>query len=446
MNGAVERLAGLGFEAKAVRRVRTPGGAAHYGQPIGTVIVRDSPVLGALTGLLDDGAPTLAMATGGKPRGGILKKAKKSDYDGWEMWEDGDTKWFVGKENGEWIAVDENDQDLTSSYKAKADVLAAMHARYMAAVPDSELTQFPRRVSRGKYRKFPSDDVIAKSKLREVTSERELYEHSKKYGYRVPDDAVNVYISDDPEGADTQYYAYYLQKDAPGRPTGKWQGRQRPAVAEKNAASKFDRIEQFREDVKKVDEQLTIRKVNADDTLAVVALMRRLGARVGSSEGGDDRRGITQLKQKDVTFSNTGKSVSIQYSGKMKSIQTYESDDPLIVGLLKSRYKKMDRDNPDERFFPGVTSKMTLDRVANLTGKSYKNHDFRTLFATESASKLMKMSKYRKPPKDEAEVRQRITEIGAIVDEQLNDRNQAVKSYIDPRVFAPWFNAIKKEK
>lgn len=440
MNGAVDRLIGLGFEVKAVRRVRTPGGARYYGQPIGTVIVRDSPVLGALTGALGDGIPSLAMATGGKPRGGILKKAKKSDYDGWEMWEDGDTKWFVGKENGEWIAVDENDQDLTSYYKAKADVLAAMHERYMGAVPDSELTQYPRKVRRGQYNRKPTEQVIQRSKLREVTTERELYEHSKKYGYRVPDDAVNVYISDDPEGEDTQYYAYYLQKNSPGR-NGKWQGRQRPAVAEKNASKKFDRITQFREDVKKVDAELTIRKVNADDTLAVVALMRRLGARVGSADGGDDRRGITQLKNKDVTFSNSGKSVSIQYSGKMRSIQTYESDDPLVVGLLKSRQKKMNRDDPEAPFFPDATSKTTMDRVATLTGASYKNHDFRTLFATEEASKLMSMSKYKKGPKDEAELKRWLTEIGAVVDEMLNDRNQALKSYIDPRVFAPW---IKK--
>lgn len=443
MSGVIDRLAGLGIEEKAIRRVRTPGGAAHYGQPIGTVIVRDNPLLGALAGLVDGSPTLLATSSTGKPRGGVLKKAKKSDYDGWEMWQDGDTKWFVGKENGEWIAVDENDQDLTASYKAKADVLGAMHDRYMAAVPDSELTQHPRKVKRGKYNRTPGDDLLQRSKLREVTSERELFEHSKKYGYRVPDDALNVYISDDPEGEHTQYYAYYLQPNAVGRDNGKWQGRQRPAVAEKNASKKFDRISQFREDVKKVDAELTIRKVNADDTLAVVALMRLLGARVGSADGHDDRRGITQLKRKDVTFSNTGKSVSIQYSGKMQSLQTYESDDPLVVGLLKSRAKKIGKDNPEERFFPSVTSKSTMDRVTALTGTPYKNHDFRTLFATETASKLMSMSKYRKPPQDEAEVKRRITEVGAIIDEMLNDRNQAIKSYVDPRVFSPWFKAIE---
>lgn len=444
MNAVIDRLAGLGIEYKAIRRVRTPGGAAHYGQPIGTVIVRDSPLLGVLKGV-SGGVPTLLSASsGGKARGGILKKAKKSDYVGWEMWEDGDTKWFVGKESGEWIAVDENDQDLTSAYKNKADVLAAMHERYFAAVPDSELTQLPRKVRRGKYNRKPGDDLLQRSKLREVNNERELYEHSKKYGYRVPDDAVNVYISDDPEGEDTQYYAYYLQPNAVGRDTGKWQGRQRPNVADENAEKKWKRIARFRNDVKKVEAELTIRKVNADDTLAVIALMRRLGARVGSAEGHDDRRGITQLKNKDVTFSNTGKSVSIQYSGKMQSTQVYESDDPLIVGLLKSRKKKMSADDGEARFFPGVTSKATQDRVKALTGKSdYKNHDFRTLFATEAASKLMGLSKYRKAPKDEAEVKRRINEIGSIIDEMLNDKNQAIKSYVDPRVFASWFKAIE---
>lgn len=72
-------------EQKAVRRVRTPAGARRFGQPIGSIIVRDSrsPLSGLMLG--------------------------DSDYDGWDKVKGSNGKtYFVGKDedDGKWYATE----------------------------------------------------------------------------------------------------------------------------------------------------------------------------------------------------------------------------------------------------------------------------------------------------------------------------------------------------
>jgi peptidoglycan hydrolase-like protein with peptidoglycan-binding domain len=77
-------------EVKAVRHVRTAAGAKRFGQPIGSVIVRDSP-LKNLVGI-------------------------ESDYDGWDMYKAGsgrsEKRFYVGKYEGEWAVTDADDYKI----------------------------------------------------------------------------------------------------------------------------------------------------------------------------------------------------------------------------------------------------------------------------------------------------------------------------------------------
>lgn len=75
------------MEEKVVRRVRTPAGVRRFGQPIGSVIVRDG-VLNRLTDMI-------------------------TDYPGWAKYQGADGKrYYVGKSRNKWVATDENDYEV----------------------------------------------------------------------------------------------------------------------------------------------------------------------------------------------------------------------------------------------------------------------------------------------------------------------------------------------
>lgn len=461
MNGrevsVVERLvtAGLVPETKVIRRVRTPAGVRRFDQPIGSIIVRDIPLenpLRSLTRALDgDSTISFAAADEDKPTGRLKKYVGDNGQPGWDLYMDGPEKFdrWVGKTPDGWEVRDSKDRILSGKHRTKKEATDAMHAAHSLNVKDSDLPQFPRERTTGKFKdKRPTQETIAKSKLRPVRTERELAEHARANNYSIPPDAVNVYISDDPDNPETAVYAWFWQTaPSPGRPNGKAQSRQTRHAATSASDQKFTRIERFKEDVKKVDKVLTQANVNKDDDLAVIALMRHFGARVGSDTGAsDDARGVVLLKRKDVKFTKSGKSVSMQYQGKKNALQTYETDNPLIVKMLQSRLKKMGSD-PDARFFPTTNSDKTTARVEQIAGAKYKNHDWRTLMATENAEKLMRTSKYKSLPKTQAELKQRQKEIDAIVGEMLNDKpGVAIKSYIDPRIWSKWVSAVKKSE
>lgn len=74
-------------EVKIVRRVRTPAGVRHYGQPIGTVIIRDA-------------LPNIRLTD-------------ESEWEGWDLVRGNNGRsFYVGKDGKNWVVTDENDNVL----------------------------------------------------------------------------------------------------------------------------------------------------------------------------------------------------------------------------------------------------------------------------------------------------------------------------------------------
>lgn len=367
---------------------------------------------------------------------GVLTPAP-SEFDGWEKYEDGDVVRYIGKVDGEWVVNDENDNMLMSG-KNKAALRKEMQNAHASFDDGSPVRLNPRKVTRGQHAKAPRPDTIAINNLEHAETEQQIRAHAAAYGYAIPADAKNVMLNMNPEDPESRIYAWYVQGKG-----AKPQLRQKPETAAANAENKWARIEAFNEDVPQIDNAIKSSNLASDDDMMVIALMRKYGARVGSDKSSRQKddgepRGMTELSRKDVSID--GDVVTLDYPGKKYNAKTgagwqhYEIDDPQLVAAFKQRMAKMKSDN--ELFFPDVTATTTKMRTRAITGGVYTNHDYRRKFATEQATALVKLR--RPQPKTKEEAATAIKEIGAFVDELLNDKNQAIKSYIDPRVFDKW--------
>lgn len=367
---------------------------------------------------------------------GVLTPAP-SEYDGWEKFEDGHVVRYLGKVDGKWVVNDENDNTLFEGTN-KVAVRKEMQNAHASFDDGSPVRQFPRKVTRGQHAKKPREDTIRINNLEHAESEQQIRAHAAAYGYAIPADAKNVMLNMNPDDPESRIYAWYVQGKG-----AKPQLRQKPETAEANANNKWARIQAFDHDVKSIDSKIASTDLSKDDDMMVVALMRKYGARIGSNKSAREKddgepRGMSELSRKDVSIE--GDTVILDYPGKKYNAKTgagwqhYEIDDPQLVDAFKKRYAKMNKDS--DLFFPAVTATSTKDLTRRITGGEYTNHDFRRRFATDQAAALVKLR--RPQPKTKAEVEEAIKGIGAFVDDLLNDKNQALKSYIDPRVFEQW--------
>lgn len=431
------------IEEKVVRRVRTPKGVARFRQPIGTIIVPDAPIVAAaqaisrsLGTIHADGSMRVRKNS---KQTGVLKKVQ-SDYEGWEKFQDGDQIRYVGKQEGKWMVLDDEDYLVSDEFKLKPDAIRAMHEDYAAEFPDNGTFEYTRN-SKKPGINFPRAETLAKSNLRLASSEREIREHTAANGYSIPPDAEWVYISDTPDDPNIENVAYYYARNAAGRPNGKWQPRQATRAATKNSGQKFARVDKFRQDVKLVDAKMTQALVNKDDKWAAIAMMRTLGMRVGTRDGDPSNIGTMQLQRKHVSFNPKGNVAVIKFTAKMGTAVEYETDDPLVVGLLKARMK-----GTQESFLFKTNDAETIRTLKEVTGESYQNHDFRRLLATERAAEQVALfNRRRRAPKTEAEFNAIVNEIGDYVNfDVLKEKTKgvALKSYVDPRVFEKWRKSV----
>jgi hypothetical protein len=384
---------------------------------------------------------TKPAAGAGRPTG-LLRKTGTEN--GWDTYQDGGYTFRVGKDpkRGH-VALDDKNKVIVSGETSKTATVAALRDQYNQMVPDKELVQFPRKAPKGTiYDRTPTAEIIKRDRLHPAQTEREIIAHREAYGYqRIPDTALQVYLSDDPEDPNVQNAAYYMQPDAAGRPY-KWQPRQMKHVAQANAEDKFARVREMAPDViEKLDPMLTQARVNKDDTWAAIAMMRKLGMRVGTPDGVDENIGCTQLLVKHVSFP-ADNVAEINFTAKKGTAVSYETDDPLIVNMLKVRMKR----GTNARLFD-TTDKRTMEVQRATTGKNYQNHDFRRLFATTQAAALVKALPKKRWPKTPAEFDAIVKNIGDSVNEMLQEKSKgvALTSYIDPEVFAAMRRAVERK-
>lgn len=417
-----ERKAVPLIEMKRVRRVRTAAGVQHYGQPIGSVIVADAlpEAVGRLADLHPSPKPLRAarasqrrsrevsedgrLASATPKRGAPKLSRVESDYEGWNKWVIGRRSFYIGKEDdGTWVATDADDNVLVEGTTAGGVKIALeKHLGIHKEVKQSSKT----------------------AHLKVATPE-EIKGFKDIYGKPIPPGLHEIRITTDPKhhliasginssGGTTFIYASWFE--------------------EGTAAAKWARVREFAQDAKKLDRGLA-KEALTDDTAAAVLLMRRTGIRVGSSDeqvGSVQAFGATTLQGRHFRINE--KSVTLDFVGKEGVKQHFVIKDPDIIAMFKARE---DRQRTTRVF--DTSDKKTIAFIREKTGKDgYKNHDLRTLLANEMAANLIQKWE-RRPPKTKTEYRRMRKEIGTAVAAQLgNNATQALSSYINPAIFAPY--------
>lgn len=234
---------------------------------------------------------------------------------------------------------------------------------------------------------------------------------------------ADVYLSHDPDAK-----APVIGTDSKGRT----QAPRSEAATKEAKANKFSRNEQFHAALPAIRE-----KLKADlhgpkgEEAAVLSLIDKTGFRIG----GDDDTGAAVKAYGASTLNHThvkieGSKVHFDFVGKKGVQQSHVIDDPELASMLGPRVAKGGNlfDTNDAK-----TGKYLKEIAGN---PDFKNKDFRTEVATETARKTMQSMPV---PSTIAELKKARAQVAEAVSAKLgNNPDEAQKSYINPKVYKTW--------
>lgn len=394
--------------SKAVRHVRTPEGAAYYGQPIGSVIIADAPDL-----------PSFARTSGFRitpspvPRGvGSFQPSldgfthlwgEEPEYEGYDTVTDGRRrKYHVYEENGSWHVIDDEDYSVVEGASTLEGALQELEKQSAPIIPKG---------------------------MRLATPE-------ERKEYRIPPDWRDVVIWDAAERKKRGDKGSFIARgrDAAGR----GQYLYTEARAQKSDKTKFSKMKKLQKVIGKLDEYLSKNAGKGDDNVDALMMMRVLGMRPDTEgKGGSvETFGATSLQAKHVKVSPTGL-VTLNFTpGKKKEPVTIKIKDPALADMLRGRLEKYSR---NDRIFPTAKSDRVNQLLRGVVGEEFTNKDLRTLRANAIA--LASIRRYKNVPKTKTEFRRMRREVATAVSDVLgNTPTIALNSYIDPSVFAKWLS------
>lgn len=421
-----------------VRRVRTPSGAEKYGQPIGSIIVRDilPEGLGKIRNRADRLASrepdtAMALASAGPQK-------VESEYLGWDKYKIGRTAYYLGKEDGKWLVTDKDDNIL---FEGPTKTSGRSHLDSLAPVAKAPA---PRKTA------TPAKKPLVKMHV--ATDEDRKNFVANGGSQPIPPAWTDVRIADNLATARLQATG----KDAKGRSQSVYSAEH----TEGAAAAKYTRIKAMAGQIHKLDDHLE-QMALTNDAAAAILLMRELGMRPDTGgEGGEYQSyGALSLEKRHVKVTSGGK-VTLQFrpgkkkgpdyiedeNGKQiknpKTWVTMTTTNPLVAEMLRDRLDKQNgksMNTPLLNTNPSQVNKMMKD----VMGDEFKVKDLRTLKANVMALDFIQKKKRPALPRTKAEFKKWRNDVGDYVSEALgNDRTMALNSYINPAVFAKWEAAV----
>lgn len=432
-----------GIETKGrrlIRRVRTPEGADHFGQPIGSIIVRDLPSIDfsvgghrqstrvARTPNQPRESPIAAMGTPDTPVAEARKAPEveevPTDYEGtrkWKVpgrrgrvytWEEGPDKWVLADHKDEVLAED----------TTEAGVIGAIQ-RFVKR-PATGAPKATRQRKKKFQRRIATDEEL------QMVYEKHKIKFTPQYR-----DSTTIVDSDD--WLDQNPVLSWTDKG------GKVQSAYTAAHKEAQARAKFQRVKKLSENIDKLDEYLQ-ENWRTDDAAAALYLMRKTGIRPSSmnnNTGKEATFGVTNLQARHVTLNKD--SVRLKFIGKKIVKQDHTYKDPELFEMF-TQYSEGKTGR--EEIFPGADEHKLRAIMKGVMGGEYKVYDLRTLLATQYALQLVAAKKRPAAPKTSAEFKRWRNEVGDAVSDALgNDRKEALDSYIDPEVFRKWEEAVSND-
>jgi hypothetical protein len=243
---------------------------------------------------------------------------------------------------------------------------------------------------------------------------------------RIPPGWTNVQYNPDPKGE-----LLIMGYDKKGRPQRLYSA----AHWEKTDAEKFSRVDDLNTNYNKVkNENLKNMKGPQSEAATVLGLIMDTGIRPGGEEGSGDfaAYGATTLEGRHIKVN--GNNVVLEFvSGKSKGkTKTIPVTDPSVAKTLIERSKNVKK---DEQIF-SVDEFGLLKYTKSLDGQKYITKDFRTLIGTKTGMTAMKDVE---KPTDMKSYKKACMKVAKVVAEKLgNTPKMALKSYINPVIFADW--------
>jgi DNA topoisomerase I len=365
-----------GIETKArrptVRHVRTPAGARHYNQPIGTVIVADTQLTNfrELPSMWD----------------GYVRYRGANAFNYWSY-----------QEGNRWYVVDDDNNDL---YDASSEVEMLQWIDEDARDPRAKDYRGVRNAPEG----FHAADI------------------EERLATKVPPAWVDVFINDDKDAA-----LVAVGYDGKDRKQSLYSAKHTRDQADK----KYTHMESMHKYMPALDRAIRADWSTNDDARALM-LIRKMGMRPGSTSdtrAAEQAFGATTLEARHVRLNKD--SVTFTFTGK-KGVQiSLNSKDPEILEMMRSQMRGKSR---RDLVFPNSNSTTVAGYLKSKTSDKVKLKDLRTYRANEVA--LAAIKRIKRKPKTETEFRNMRNAVGDSVAAILgNSRTMALNSYINPTVF-----------
>ena len=214
-------------------------------------------------------------------------------------------------------------------------------------------------------------------------------------------------------------------------------------------AVKMSRIKQIHKSAKKVENGLKKEALDGNEAAAISYAIMKTGLRVGTDQdtrGSERTTGMHSLRASDVEVE--GNTVFFNFTGKGGRDYEHSVDDPTLAKLFK---KALSGKSDDDFVWSGDHNKTRayytefMNRtVGERKGKQWELKDGRTYYATDLA--VQEIHKMNASPNTVKEVSALKKKVAEVVSSHLNNSpHQALKSYIDPSVFAVWDAAVSGE-
>lgn len=271
-----------------------------------------------------------------------------------------------------------------------------------------------------------------KDKVWRLANGQPAPEHIQKLG--IPPGWKDVEINPNPKGT-----TYAKGIDSKGRVQTKYSA----TKTAQQAAAKFGRTRELIQ--KRAQIYKEIERDAKDPELKEQAECLKLVMQTGMRPGSDkdtkaDHKsyGATTLEGRHVLANKDGTVTLRVVTGKNKGREVeFPVNDKATASMLKSRAKEA-----------GKTGRLFQTSAANLRdysktkdGGGFKTKDHRTALGTETALRAIK----RMPTPKPTEYKDKVKAVATIVAKALgNTPPIALKSYIDPQVFASWNKGLKK--
>lgn len=169
------------------------------------------------------------------------------------------------------------------------------------------------------------------------------------------------------------------------------------------------------------------------DAACVIALTSVCAIRHGTTSDGKATAART-LQMGDAVV--TGTKVKLDFMGKSGQRNVYHIDNANIAKYISERKAQMTAERRRGQLF-NISATYSDAYFKSIGGDGFKVKDFRTWHANIEARKVV--SSIKRAPKDVKSYKAAVKKVAIAVSKKLNNTPaMALKSYIDPAVFAGW--------